>query len=194
VDVAPGVLGVGLGERPGRALERGREEQRLAVWRDPLDDPVDGGLEAHVEHPVGLVEDEDLDVLERDVAPLEQVLEPARGGDDDVCAGGLLGLGLEADAAVHDGDRQRPGLHDGLQLVDDLAGELARRGEHERGRPACVGGDPVGDRHAEGERLAGPGRGLGEDVAAGEDVGDDEPLNREGCGEAARRECGRDRL
>ena len=54
-----GVLGVGLGELAGRALERRREEQRLALLRHLRDDPVDGGLEAHVEHPVGLVEDED---------------------------------------------------------------------------------------------------------------------------------------
>ena len=41
------------------------------VWRvarQPADDPVDLRLEAHVEHPVGLVEDEGADPVERDHA------------------------------------------------------------------------------------------------------------------------------
>ena len=42
--------------------------EKSSVWRARgvmRDDPVDGGLEAHVEHPVGLVEDEHLDLVER---------------------------------------------------------------------------------------------------------------------------------
>ena len=63
--------------------------EKNSVWRSRRglgDDPVDGGLEAHVEHPVGLVEDEDVDLLERDAPRVDQVLEPARGGDEDVGA------------------------------------------------------------------------------------------------------------
>ena len=41
-----------------RPLERGREEHRLAVLRNCAQDAVDLRLEAHVEHPVRLVEDE----------------------------------------------------------------------------------------------------------------------------------------
>ena len=84
--MAAGVAGVGGGDLAGRALERRREEQRLAVVRGLGDDPVDGGLEAHVEHPVGLVEDEHADLLEGDDAAVDQVLEAAGGGDEDVGA------------------------------------------------------------------------------------------------------------
>ena len=66
--VAPRAVGVLRGDLAGLALERGGEEQRLAVARDLLDDAVDDGPEAHVEHAVGLVEDEDLDVVEADGA------------------------------------------------------------------------------------------------------------------------------
>ena len=92
-----------LGDAAGFAVERRGEEQRLAVVRRHLHDAVDRRLEAHVEHAVGLVEDEDLDVLEREGAALDEVFQAARGRDDDVRAGGLAGLLLEADAAV-DGD------------------------------------------------------------------------------------------
>ncbi len=82
--VAAWLVRVGGGELAGRSLERRREEQRLALALALGDDAVDGGLEAHVEHPVGLIEDEDLDRLEADGAALEQILQPAGGGDQDV--------------------------------------------------------------------------------------------------------------
>ena len=52
------VVRVAAGDASGLAVERGGEEQRLAVLRAGGDDPVDRRAKAHVEHPVGLVEDQ----------------------------------------------------------------------------------------------------------------------------------------
>ena len=159
VGVAARLARVGGGELAGRALERGREEERLALARRLGDDPADGRLEAHVEHPVGLVEDEDADALQRDRAARDQVLEPARRGDDDVGAVGGLDLGAEADAAVDGGDLQVARAGDRVELVDDLAGQLAGRRQDQGGEALAPGSirstsgmpkasvlpDPVGD-------------------------------------------------
>ena len=67
-------------------VESGREQHPLAAGRGPAEDPADGGQEAEVGHVVGLVEDGDLDVGQRAVALLDQVLQPAGAGDDDVGA------------------------------------------------------------------------------------------------------------
>ena len=76
--VAPRVgAGVLLGGAAGLAVERGGEEEGLALARALGDDAVDGRAEAHVEHAVGLVEDEDPDLVEREGAAVEQVLEAA---------------------------------------------------------------------------------------------------------------------
>ena len=88
--VRAGLLGERVGQLADRALERGREEQCLPLARDLLDDAVDDGLEAHVEHAVGLVQDEDLDAAELDVAAGDQVFEAPGRGDDHV---GLAGAG-----------------------------------------------------------------------------------------------------
>ncbi len=188
------VAGVRARDAAGLAVECGREEQRLPLGRALRDDPLDGGPEAHVEHAVGLVEDERADVREREGAALQQVLEPAGSGDEDV--GALRGarLLLEADAAV-DGARRCSARARGerLQLVDDLGGELARRGEHERRRTPRIGRDPVDHRRAEGERLARAGGRLGEHVATGEHVADDELLDGEGGVDAALRKRTRNR-
>ena len=136
VDVAARLAGVGGGDLAGRPLQGRREEEGLAVAGRLGDDPVDRRLEAHVEHPVGLVEDEDLDLVELERAALEQVLEATGRGDQDVGALGALDLGAEADAAVDGGDAEVARRGDRLQLVDDLAGQLAGRRQDQRRRAA----------------------------------------------------------
>ena len=86
--------------------------ENSSVWRVAgrhPDDPVDDGLEAHVEHAVGLVEDEQLDLVERDGAAVDQVEQAAGRGDEHVRARRLLGLVVDADAAVDGGDLAGPG-------------------------------------------------------------------------------------
>ena len=187
-----GVARVALGHAAGLAVERGREEQRLAVGRALGHDAVDRGLEAHVEHAVGLVEDEDAHAVEGQVAALEEVLQAAGGGHDDVGLRGRAGLLDDAHAAVDRGDLQRAGVRQRADVVDDLAGQLARGGEDEGRRTAVVGLDAVRDGGAEGDGLARSGRRLREHVVPGEDVGDDELLDGEGLGDAALGECARD--
>ncbi len=119
IDVARAPLLRQHGVEPGRearvaareladvAVERRGEEHRLAVDWSRRDDAVDLRLEAHVEHPVGLVEDEHADRVDRDEAPLDQVVQPARRGDEDLGALGLLGLLAQRHPAV-DGSDAKP--------------------------------------------------------------------------------------
>ena len=55
------------------AVERRGEQERLAVVRDLAHDPLDLRQESHVGHAVGLVDHEDADLVEVELAPLEQV-------------------------------------------------------------------------------------------------------------------------
>ena len=169
--------------------------EKNSVWRLARalgHDAVDRGLEAHVEHAVGLVEDEDADAVEGEVAALEEVLEAAGGGDDDVGVRGLAGLLDDAHAAVDGRDAQRAGLRQRANVLDDLAGQLAGGGEDEGRRTAVARLDAVRDRRTEGDGLARSGRRLREHVVPGEDVGDDELLDGEGLGDAALGERARD--
>ena len=134
-----GIVRVALGDASGLAVEGGGEEQRLARLRARGDDPVDRGPKAHVEHPVGLVEDQHPDVLERERAACEQILEPAGRRDQHVRRGGVLGLLDQADAAVDRRDAQRAGVRDLADVIDDLRRELAGRREHERRRTPVLG-------------------------------------------------------
>ena len=177
------IVGVRPGDPPGLAVQRGREEQGLALGRAGGDDPVHGGAEAHVEHPVGLVEDERVDVAQVEGTARQLVLEPSRGGDDDVAASGVSALIDQADPAVDGGDAQRAGVGDPAQVSGDLGGQLAGGGEDQRGRTGSVGRDPVDQRDTEGEGLARARGRAGEHIAPGEDVGEDQRLDGERLGD-----------
>src|SRR4029453_14440571 len=90
----------GRGEIPPLAVERGREENRLAGTRQAANDRVDLRAEAHVQHPVGLVEDKDLDLSKRDESALDQILQATRRRDQDLGALRPLRLLRERHAAV----------------------------------------------------------------------------------------------
>ena len=77
---------VGAGQRDDLAAHGGREEHRLAQLGGLGDQPLDVGQEAQVEHLVGLVEDEHLDVRQVERLAGGQVEQPAGRADDDVDA------------------------------------------------------------------------------------------------------------
>src|SRR5207302_153091 len=115
------------GARHGR-----RDQHRLTAGRQHVDDLLDVGQEAQVEHLVGLVEDERLDVLEVELLLAREVQQPARGADDDVDAL-LEGLDLRlvGTAAVDGEDAYVTDLARGQQVVGHLRAQLARRDDDE---------------------------------------------------------------
>ena len=127
-------------QRADLSRERGREEQCLIAVGQQVDDAPDVGQEAHVEHPVGLVQDEDLDLAQVDACAARR----GRAGGPGVAtristpAQQRLGLRLDRHAAVDDGVAQRHVLAVRPERVVDLDGELARRRQDQRAdRMAC---------------------------------------------------------
>ena len=179
-DVALRVALVAADERVDRAVERRGEQQRLAVLGRVVEDLLHDGQEAHVGHAVGFVDDDDLHLVEHDLAALDEVAEPAGAGDEHVDAPAeRLDLEAVAGAAEHGGDAQLADPAEPFELSGDLGGELTGGNEDERMRPAGGGAVDAGDdRDAEGEGLARAGRGPAGDVAAGAAVGERELLDR----------------
>jgi hypothetical protein len=77
------------------------------------------------------------------------------------------------------------GPGDTVELVDDLAGELAGRRQDQGGGALGALLDQVDQRDAEGERLARSGRGLDQQVVTGERVADHQLLDGERLGDVA---------
>ena len=136
-----------------RRGHRRAEEQRLPLRRQILEHSADVGQEAHVEHAVGFVEHEMLDLVELRVRMLEMVEQPARRGDDDVDAGAeRVLLRAHADAAEDGGAGDRRVHGELLELLEDLRGELTRRREDERARRAARSCRAAGGESAAGTR------------------------------------------
>ena len=159
-------------ERADIGGHRRREHERLSFDRERPEDPADVGKKAHVEHPVRLVEHDDLERGIVDVAEPHVVQEPARRRDDDLGAGAKRPLLRAHVYAAHYGDRREPDVVPERQrLLVDLHGQLARRRKNEGAQLAAHGPgvQPLQDREEECGRLARPGRGTADQVAAGQD-------------------------
>ena len=171
----------GVGEAADFRRHGGGEEQRLADLRQQADDALDIGDEAHVQHAVGLVDDEDLHIAQQDLAALEEIEQPARGGDQHVDAAvELLQLLDEGFAADQQRLAQLVILAVGVEVLGDLRGELARRLQDQRARhagPGPAAGQDVDHRQGEGGGLARACLGRTQHVASHEDMGNCLRLN-----------------
>ena len=159
-----------------------REEQRLARERHQLADALDVRDEAHVEHAIGFVDDEDLDRVQEQAAPFGEIEQAAGSGDDHADAPRDLGL-LIAERHAADQQRKVQLMVDAVfaERLFDLGGELARRLQNEGARHAGAGAAALQHRqHRQGEGgcLAGPGLGDAQDVAALQGVGNGLFLDR----------------
>jgi len=161
----------------GRAVHHG-----LACRRQMVGDRRDVVDEAHVEHAIGFVEDEHLDVVEHGLAALQMVDQPARRRDQDV---ERPAQGLELRRIGNAADDRRDAHAGDMAAIDrgrlgDLQGELARRREDEDARSvdgalfaplAGIGArreDAAERRQDERRGLAAAGRSGDHQVAPGE--------------------------
>ncbi len=188
------VAHVGAGQRDDRGGHRGREQHRLAGLGGHLEQPLDVGQEAQVEHLVGLVEHQCVHVAEVEHLAVRQVDQTAGGADDHVDAAlERLELGLVAHAAVDGQHAQAEVLAGQGEVVRDLQGQLAGRRHDERLRLALGqvgvrrvvdGGAALQHRDAEGEGLAGARAGLADQVGAHQGDREGHLLDGEGGGDA----------
>ena len=160
----------------------GREEQCLAKRRQQADNALDIRDKAHIEHPVGLVDDENLHICQQHLAALEMVEQPARRGDQHIDplveSRVLVGKADPADQKRH---RQLVIGAEFLEGVGHLRGKLAGRGQDQRPGKARLGASRSEDfdhRKGEGGGLARPRLRGPENVAPHQNIGDGFFLDR----------------
>ncbi len=167
--------------------ERRGEQQVLPLRGQEVDDPLQVGQEAHVEHAVGLVEDEHLDLRQVQRLLLHVVEQAARRRDQHLDARPQRGgLRRHVDAAEDDGRAKVGVLRIARDVRRDLIGELAGRRQHQRadrmtrGRRAAVRQrqQVLQDRQRETGRLAGARLRRAHHVPSGHDDRDRPRLDR----------------
>ena len=163
------VVEEGLGQFADVVGEGGREEQALLLLGHHREDLADVADEAHVEHAIGFVEDENLDCREIDGTLLHVVEQAPRGRDQNVDAP-REGVNLRVDTdATEDRERgERQVLAVGAHAFLDLHGEFARRRQHQHARllrPRALALQQLQDGQREAGGLAGAGLRAGHQVA-----------------------------
>ena len=167
-----------LGQLADLVREGGREHEVLTARAEQIDDALDVGQEAHVQHPVRLVQHQQLHLRQVHRLLLDVIQQPPGGSDEDLDAGAqCIGLRLHVDA-TEDGSRtQRRELDIGLDVVVDLVRQLSRGRDDERAdrmprRRCTVAGrrhERIDDGQRKAGRLSGTGLGSGHHVMARHD-------------------------
>ena len=163
--------------RHGRA-----EEQRLPPRRDMAEHAADVGQEPHVEHPVRLVQHEELEPLQLGVRRAKVIQQPARCGDDDVdtAAEGMF-LRPHADAAEDRCAGERRVHRQVGKVFENLRRELSCRRQHQRACGAArLAHHPLQQREEERGGLAAAGHRTRQHVAPFERGRNGVGLNRGG--------------
>ena len=159
-----GIVQQPRGQTPDVAGKSGRKQQVLTLGWQQGQDFLDVADEAHVEHPVGLIENQDLNPIEPQGLLLVEVHQPARGGHEDV--GPPLqtaDLGVHLDPAKHHVTAQVEVAAIGPHALTHLGRQLTGGGEHQRAHDASAGGGAVAQplQHRQGEACGFAGAGLG---------------------------------
>ncbi len=187
-----GILEELLGQAGDFRRHGRRKEQGLLLGRRHLEDALDVRNEAHVQHAVGFVDDQELHAGHQQLAALEMVQQTAGGGDQHVDAAVQLLLLV---AERHAADQQRPrklgALGVLLEAGRDLVGQFAGRGDDQGARHASLGaaGHQLVDQgKGEGGGLAGAGLSDAQHVLAGQGHGNRGGLDGGGRGVAGVRD------
>ncbi len=180
------------------AVQGGGEQHPLAVGKHLIEQLRHLRHEAHVGHLVGLVEDGDGDPVQPAVAPVDEVLEAAGRGHDDLGAA-AQGARLPADrqTADHRGEPQPQRAGVGGEGVGDLLGQFPGGDEDQGQRLPGLGplsGRTGQQREPEGEGLAGTRAATAQDVPAGQRVRQRRGLDRERGGHTLGAEGGQQPL
>jgi hypothetical protein len=137
-NTADGQEDVVLEEIPGKHLdiagEGGREHERLSVSDGrhvlTLDDAADLGLETHVQHAIGLIEHEILNVAQGDAASLYEIHKSARSGNEKVASAlDLAELGANVGTTVDDARADPRSVRELASLIVDLRNKLSSGGK-----------------------------------------------------------------
>ena len=167
-----GILQDFRGELGDVARHGRREQQGLPVLGDRGRNAADVADEAHVEHAIGFVADEEADRSELHVAALDEGEQTAGRGDEDVDAARQgLDLAAIAQTADHGAEAQAEAATVGVEAAGDLNREFAGRRQHEGARALGLGallrlGKKLQHGQRERRRLAGAGLGDAQHVTA----------------------------
>ena len=159
----------------------------MTVIRCGTDDAAHRGQETHVGHAVGFIDDDGRDRGEVEGTLFQHVFEAARASDDDVDAKvkGLAGDVVRG-ATVNADHPTTTVISELSDLFLNLGGQFTGRHQDQAGRFARTGlSEASHERKTEGQGLSRTSRGLSDDVAAGEGVGQRGLLDGEGFRDSA---------
>src|SRR5690348_7356342 len=163
----------------GPIRQRCGEERHLACWRRHRQDALDVGSESRVEHLVSLIEHDDTEPPQVQVALTNMIEYTARRADNDLrSAEQRLTLRPKWPTADELGDTQGASAVERGDHIAHLAGKLARRHKHQRLHITQAWVHTLDERQPEGDGFARASSRLTDDIATSQQRRDSLRLNR----------------
>ena len=151
-----------LHELSDRLRHRGREEDRLPIFRHLRKRGLNILTESHVQHFVRFIEDDGLGLVKLQRASTQVIQHTPRGTNDDLSTA-LYTLDLTIKRRPTEDGKYVQLRHEARQLVEfarDLHGQFSRRAENHRLDSTELWIQTLDQRNAESGRLARTGRRL----------------------------------
>lgn len=161
-----GTLHETLRQAQDRLRQGCREQEGLTLTRDFPENGSHVVDEAHVQHPVGFIQDHHLGPLQPEPLHAKQVQDAARGPHDDLSTSegqDLFGQRLTPDGQC---DAQIPIPGDLVELIGHLFGQLSCRCQDQGLDGHARGVERLDHRETESQGLPGSGLGFTDDVTA----------------------------
>ena len=176
-----GVREVVLHDAANGAVQSGREQQHLALFRNTIKDAFHARQKAHVRHSVCLVDHDHAHISQVDVTTFHEVFEAPRGRNNDRAAAQSLHLRAIPCATKYRCGEELPVDIEQVNFSLHLLGQFSRRHEHEATRATlCELSQSLDQNQPECNGLTRPGRCLATDVAAAQSRRHGESLNLRG--------------
>ena len=175
------------------------KKHRLTLLRQSGDHLADIVDKAHIEHPVGLIEDKNFNRFEMNISLIDQVVEPAGGGDEKIDAAfQFICLRILRNSAEDNRTAQGQIFPIGDKIFVNLQCQLPGRRQNQgtdRAPAGLLSGrvQPLEDRQRESRRLAGSRLGAAKQVPAFEGGRNGPLLNRRRLGIALCGKCFKNR-
>ena len=166
----------GARQRDDGPRHRGRKEHGLVrISVQKRENLLDIRQKAQVQHFICFIQDEDTDLVKRQVLLLAQIEKTSRCAHDDVRASfNLFNLFLVRPAAAQRNDVERQVCGGYLEVITNLDSQLARRSDYQRSGSAIefwnigIVEDPIQQWDAKAIGLAHTGAGLTNEVLTAE--------------------------
>jgi len=175
--VAAHVTNVRAHDLTDHQLKHHKTENNLTITKNLNNDPINNRLEAHIKHPINLIDDQNLDPIKNKDTTIEQILKPTKHNNNNINTYSTLNLLLKTNSTINKNNQQNTNNHDHPQLVDNLHRKLPNQNKHKHHRAPHINLDQINKQDTKNEHLTQTNQQLNKNIITTKNINNHKLLN-----------------